>query len=187
MAGNGRLAARLHEPTLREVTTELEAFEEVALTKIEALKDKVADNDRLYGERDVHRVQNVTDAFAASEKAIAKSDQAQDTYNRTHNDLLRQMADQRKEFISQKEADDKFSAIDQRLEEQRKAAQQDKEQLLRAIQDLREGPAPYARQVEQSGENRTRTSLAIWAMALSAGATVVAVVAVILIAVFTHK
>jgi hypothetical protein len=187
VAGNGRLAARLHEPSLREVTTELEAFEEVALTKIEALKDKIADNDRLYSERDVHRVQNVTDAFAASEKAIGKSDEAQDTYNRTHNDMQRQLADQRKELVGQKEFDDKIGALELRLDEQRKLSQQDKDQVLREIQTLREGPAPYARRAEQSVESRIRTNLAVWAMAVSAGATVIGVAAIVLIAVLTHK
>ncbi len=56
-------------------------------------------------------------AFAASKEAIYKAEQAQTAYNASHNDLTRKMDSQNREMLPRPEADSRFKAQDERIED----------------------------------------------------------------------
>lgn len=61
---------RTHEPSLREVVTDLDGLRELLLTKLESLAILVNERDRLYLERDDARRRAVEVAFAAQKESI---------------------------------------------------------------------------------------------------------------------
>lgn len=114
--------ARTHEPSLRELTSELDGLREVTAANLKSLREILDERDRLYGERDNSRRLAVDAAlmaakdqtaasFAASEKAIVKAEDAQRSYNSSHNDLLRKMDAQ----ISRTEVESIVKGIEERI------------------------------------------------------------------------
>lgn len=114
--------ARTHEPTLRELTTELDGLRELLLAKLEASKEVINERDKLYKERDDSRRTAVDAALAAakeqtkasfdaSEKAIVKAEEAQKSYNVAHNDLARKMDEQNKATMPRLESQQRFDNI----------------------------------------------------------------------------
>ena len=63
----------------------------------------------------------VAAAFAASEKAIQKAEDAQRAYNANHNDLSRKMEEREKETITRREALDKIEALQKQIAELRES------------------------------------------------------------------
>lgn len=132
--GNG---GRTHEPSLRELTAELDGLRELLLSKMESVKDVIDERDKLYKERDDARrvavdaalaaakaavdaaliaVKEQTKAsFEASEKAIVKAEEAQKSYNQTHNDLSRKLDEQNKMTMPRSETETRFAAIEEKF------------------------------------------------------------------------
>lgn len=126
---------RTHEPSLRELTAELDGLREVLISKIDALKERMDDRDKVYRERDTDRKVAVDAAlaaadrqtkasFEASEKAIVKAEEAQKAYNSAHNDLARKMDEQNKATMPRSETETRFSAIAEKVEEIRRTLAQ---------------------------------------------------------------
>jgi chromosome segregation ATPase len=113
----------------------------IALTR-EIIETKLDERDRRYDERDkryeerdrrydqqfksaevavnaaLAAQQKLTDAaFAASEKAITKAEEAQKSYNQTHNDLSRKLDEQNKATMPRQEVESRFNSEAERLEE----------------------------------------------------------------------
>jgi len=116
---------RTHEPSLREITAELDGFRELVLSKLDA-------SDRLYKERDDSRRTAVeaalkaaevltNAAFAASEKAIVKAEEAQRAYNTSHNDLAKKMEDQNKATMPRSETEARFHSLEEKVNDLRTA------------------------------------------------------------------
>src|ERR1700694_4964652 len=61
---------RTHEPSLREVTKELNGAKELLLSRIDALTQLLDERDRLYSERDDNRKTAVDAALAAAKEAV---------------------------------------------------------------------------------------------------------------------
>jgi ABC-type Na+ efflux pump permease subunit len=118
---------RTHEPHLREVVADLDGMR--------ALMDE---RDRRYTELRKDDREAVENAFAASEKAIFKAEQAQTAYNVSHNDLSRKLDDQNKATIPRPEIMALFGAVDQKLESLRASFDKDIETLSTDIRGLRE-------------------------------------------------
>jgi hypothetical protein len=78
------------------------------------------------------------DAFAASEKAIVKAEQAQTAYNVAHNDLSRKLDEQNKATIPRPEITALFGAFDQKLDAMRASFEKDIETITTDIRSLRE-------------------------------------------------
>lgn len=95
-ADNGRT----HEPSLRELTAELDGERALRAAEIKRLEQVASERDNRYSER-----------AASAEKAIVKAENAQTVYNAGHNDLLRNQ-----ERLIGKFADkDDVNAISKRL------------------------------------------------------------------------
>ena len=118
--------SRTHEPSLREVTAELDGLRTLLLAKLEALNEKLDERDKLYTERDTSRrtaveaalvavKEQTASAFAASKEGIVEAKKGQDAYNATHNDLLRKMDDQNKSTMSRSEIDARFHAVEEKI------------------------------------------------------------------------
>lgn len=93
---------RTHEPSLREITADLDGFKALVEAQFDALRDVMAERDRRYDQQFKSGETAVTAAlaaqkeltsaaFASSEKAIVKAEEAQRSYNASHNDLIRKM------------------------------------------------------------------------------------------------
>jgi DNA repair exonuclease SbcCD ATPase subunit len=123
---------RTHEPSLREVTTELDGVKELLLSELASIRNLVDERDRLYKERnDAQRtavdaaltaVKEQTKAsFEASEKAIVKAEEAQKSYNQSHNDLARKMDDQNKATVPRPEAESRFRTLEDKITDLRES------------------------------------------------------------------
>lgn len=122
--------SRTHEPSLRELTAELDGLREVLLAKLEAAKEIFNERDKLYKERDESRRTMVDAAlvaqkeqtkasFEASEKAIVKAEEAQKSYNQSHNDLVRKMDEQNKATMPRTETESRFRTLEEKINELR--------------------------------------------------------------------
>lgn len=129
----GECASRTHEPSLRELTANLDGLRELLLSKLEAAKEVSTERDRLYAERDAARraavdaalvamKEQTSQSFAASEKAIVKAEEAQHAYNVVHNDLARKMDDQNKATMPRMEIEGRFAGLDEKISTLRELA-----------------------------------------------------------------
>jgi ribonuclease D len=100
--------------------------------RLKAIREVIDERDRLYKERDEARriavdaalmaVKEQTKAsFEASEKAIVKAEDAQRSYNQSHNDLARKMEDQNKATMPRPETEARFHALEEKVNELRTA------------------------------------------------------------------
>ncbi len=105
---------RTHEPSLRELTAELDGLRELFMAKISAQKEIMDERDRLYKERDETRVLAVDSAlkavekqteisFVASERALQKAEASQQNYNIRSNEFRGQLEDQARRLMSKDE------------------------------------------------------------------------------------
>lgn len=125
-------SGRTHEPGLRELVAEVDGLREVMLSKIEAIGTLLNERDKLYTERDNSRrtaveaalaaaKENTANAFNASEKAIVKAEEAQKSYNASHNDLARKMDDQSKATMPRAENESRLRSLEEKINEVRNA------------------------------------------------------------------
>lgn len=95
-----------------------------------SLREINDERDRLYKERDESRrtavdaaltaVKEQTKAsFDASEKAIVKAEEAQKSYNQSHNDLARKMDDQNKATMPRSETESRFRSLEEKVNDTR--------------------------------------------------------------------
>ncbi len=140
---------RTHEPSLRELTAELDALRDLLTEKIGGLERVAAERDRRYEERFMSSTravdaaltaakEQVQTAFASAEKAIAKAEQAQTIYNQTHNDLQRQMGEKEKLFAHKPEVDKEFERAAERTEDFRRTFSDYQRLQAEEIRSLRE-------------------------------------------------
>lgn len=126
MSTNDNNGTRTHEPSLRELTSELDGVRGLLDARIQANREILDERDRLYKERDDARrtavdaalaaVKEQTKAsFEASEKAIVKAEEAQKSYNSSHNDLARKMDDQNKATMPRPETETRFQALEEKI------------------------------------------------------------------------
>jgi hypothetical protein len=171
----------------------LAAMFDVKMTGLKELVSSTGDErDKLYKERDDSRrtavdaalaavKEQTKSSFEASEKAIVKAEEAQKSYNASHNDLSRKMDEQYKSMTPQSEARLKWDNTDKELGEVRKDlistrenAQKEitnlRDSLMREIAGLRESRSEHAGGNKQQADNRawiaTAVSLVIVVVAL---------------------
>jgi hypothetical protein len=108
---------RTHEPSLRELTAELDGLRETGKVKYESVKEILEERHRLYTERLDSVKDNIKAAFNNSEKAFVKAEQNQKDYNIVHNDLSRQLDIQNKATMPRVEVESRFRMIEDRISE----------------------------------------------------------------------
>jgi len=135
------------EPTISELSKELEGLKELLTFKIDAVKDTMAERQALYQER-----------YDAQEKAIGKAAIAQDSYNVAHNDLTRKMEIQAKETMPRLEIQGMFRAVDDKINSAIHAV----EERITGIQNMVMSSGGIASgSKEQRQDNRAQMSIII--------------------------
>jgi hypothetical protein len=105
---------RTHEPSLRELTVDMDGKVDTINEKIKNLHNLIDERDRLYSERNTTQKVAVDAAltaakeqtgasFASSEKAIVKAENAQSEYNARSNEFRATLADQAERLASKTE------------------------------------------------------------------------------------
>ena len=141
MNGNGRN----HEPDLREITAQLDGLSDLLIEKTVSLKDLANERDRLYmgkfeGEKDARssalaaQDKLTAAAFASSEKAIVKAEEAQRAYNVAHNELQKRFD----LLVPKAEAVVKWEGIDREIGDLRRTLTESVKTLQAEIASLRE-------------------------------------------------
>ena len=113
---------RTHEPSLRELTTELDGLRKLLEARVDAIREVVDERDRLYKERDEARrtavdaaltaVKDQTKAsFDASEKAIVKSDVNAEKWRENANEWRESMLDREVKFAAKSEVSAELGGI----------------------------------------------------------------------------
>ena len=139
---------RTHEPSLRELTSELDGVKALLESKLEFISTLLEERDSRYKERfdtqEKHtdklfeaKDKSVEVAFLNSKEAISKAEEAQASYNLSHNDLARRMDEQYKSMVPTKEAQLKWDAIDKETSELRKEFYILRDMLPKEINGLR--------------------------------------------------
>jgi chromosome segregation ATPase len=77
-------------------------------------------------------------AFAASEKAIVKAETAQSNYNERSNEFRAALDDSNKQNISRNEAETRFKAFEDKIEDMKKAREMLDTEVRKSLADLRE-------------------------------------------------
>ncbi len=101
---------RTHEPSLRELVAELDGLRELLMER-----------DKRYDERFVSAKEMVKTAFDSAEKAITKAEQAQTTYNQTHNDVQRQRMAAEQLFAQKGDLEKGLLRSDERIDDLKKS------------------------------------------------------------------
>lgn len=116
---------RTHEPSLRELTAELDGLRALLDAKLAGFQDLMEERNKWYGERDKDRQTAVEKAltaakeqtassFAASKEAITKADTAQHEYNLRSNEFRGQLDDQAKRLIPRIEVEGLMRSLQER-------------------------------------------------------------------------
>ena len=136
---------RTHEPSLRELTVDMDGKVDTINEKIKNLHNLIDERDRLYSERnDSQKVavdaalaaakEQTGASFASSEKAIVKAENAQNEYNARSNEFRATLADQAERLASKNE----LNTINSNLED--KISRHDEDiRILREAQSKNTG------------------------------------------------
>jgi hypothetical protein len=112
--------SRTHEPSLRELTAELEGLKELTLEKFTASTAMSDERDRRYEERFKAMDEKTGLALTSSEKAVAKAETATEKRFDAVNEFRGQLKDQASTLLPKAEADAKFRAYDEKLDDIKK-------------------------------------------------------------------
>jgi hypothetical protein len=140
---------RTHEPSLRELTAQLDDIKELLQVKHDALVQIVDERDRLYdvrfraaeaavGAALAAQEKGTNAAFNASEKAISKAEDAQREYNIRSNEFRGQLDDQAKTLMPRPETTSLFQNVDDKINTVRSELNSRIEALIKDIASLRE-------------------------------------------------
>lgn len=88
--------SRTHEPSFRELVSELDGLRELVLSKFQAIRELIDERDRLYKERDAAIREQTRASLESNEKAVTKAEDAQREYNIRSNEFRGQLDDQNK-------------------------------------------------------------------------------------------
>lgn len=99
---------RTHEPSLREVTVELDGLRDLLDERERRYDERITDIKAATEQRFQSTDKATAAAFAASEKAITKAESAQGDYNARSNEFRGQLADQASTLMPRAEAESTF-------------------------------------------------------------------------------
>jgi hypothetical protein len=113
-------AGRTHEPSLREVTAELDGLKEFLIEKIESVKTTADERDRRYEDRFTAIDEKTGLALSTSKEAVNKSEVAVEKRFDSVNEFRGTLSDQAATLLPRPEAAAKFAAYDEKLEDMKK-------------------------------------------------------------------
>jgi hypothetical protein len=102
---------RTHEPSLRELTAELDGAEQVLSEKISGLEKLAGERDRRYEDRFKAMDEKTSLALNASEKAVTKAEVAQEKRFDNTNEWRAAMQDRDRNQMPRVEIEQRFGAM----------------------------------------------------------------------------
>jgi len=102
---------RTHEPSLRELTAEMDGMKEVLTEKIGGLEKLLTEHDRRQDQRFRSMDEKTTLALASSEKAVTKAEIAQEKRFDNTNEWRAAMQDRDKNQMPRAEIEQRFAAL----------------------------------------------------------------------------
>jgi hypothetical protein len=112
--------SRTHEPSLRELTGELDGIKEVLSEKIVGLEKIINERDRRYEDRFTAMDEKTGLALTSSEKAVTKAETATEKRFDAVNEFRGSLKDQADRMLPRSEADAKFAALEEKIDEIKK-------------------------------------------------------------------
>ena len=157
--------ARTHEPSLRELTAELDGLRNLMNAKLTSFEKLMDERNDWYGERDKDRQISVDKALTAakelsnqastaSKEAITKNETAQHEYNLRSNEFRGQLDDQAKRLIARTEVEALLKAIQERFEAAARNLQEKIDMNDREIRAVRENVG--------TGSGKSQGAEAMW-------------------------
>ena len=122
---------RNHEPSLRELTAELDGVRSLLLEKISSLEKLGDERDVRYTERSKSTDEKTGLALTASKEAVTKAEAATEKRFDSVNEFRKTLSDQTSSFATRAEVDLRIQGLDDKLGST-------KESLTKEIQSLRE-------------------------------------------------
>jgi hypothetical protein len=167
---NNPVNGRVHDPSLRELTAELDGVRELLISKVESSRVVMDERDVRYEQRFKAMDEKTSLALTASEKAVSKAETATEKRFDAVNEFRGTLSDQARLLIPREEVNARFSASDQKIEGL-------KEQFQKDIGSLKETRS------EVSGKEKGRDHT--WAIALAIGLAVLGDI-IAVAAILTH-
>ena len=116
---------RTHEPSLRELTAELDGIRDLLLAKVESSRTVMDERDVRYEQRFKAMDEKTSLAMTASEKAVSKAEAATEKRFDAVNEFRGTLSDQARLLIPREEVNARFYAYDQRVEALKEQNQKD--------------------------------------------------------------
>lgn len=107
---------RTHEPSLRELTAELEGLKELMVSKFEASGNLALERDTRYEQRFKAMDEKTGLALTASEKAVVKAETATEKRFDSVNEFRGQLKDQASTLLPRLEADAQFKVYEDKID-----------------------------------------------------------------------
>jgi len=111
---------RTHEPSLRELTADLDGPKELLLAKIDNNAQVMNERDRRYEDRFNAMDEKTTLALASSEKAVTKAESATEKRFDSVNEFRNTLKDQASSLMPRGEVEAKYKAYDTQIDEMKK-------------------------------------------------------------------
>jgi hypothetical protein len=146
-ASNGRT----HEPSLRELTAELDGVRELFLAEVRSISTVMDERDIRYEQRFKAMDEKTSLALTASEKAVSKAETATEKRFDAVNEFRGTLSDQARLLIPREEVNARFISYDQKVEAL-------KEQISKDISSLKES--------RSEGAGRTATWAVVFGLAI---------------------
>ena len=106
---------RTHEPSLRELTAEMDGLRNVMSAKFERVDTKMDERDRRYEDRFIAMDDKTSLALNASEKAVVKAETATEKRFDGVNEFRGTLSDQAANLLPRAEANAKFTALEEKF------------------------------------------------------------------------
>ncbi len=129
---------RTHEPSLRELTAELDGARDVFNEKIESLVKVTNERDRRYEDRFRAMDEKTSLALTSSEKAVTKAETATEKRFDSVNEFRNTLKDQASNFMPRPETEAKFKAYDDKFDDMKKDVIALRQEIMGEIGGLRE-------------------------------------------------
>ncbi len=111
---------RTHEPSLRELTADLDGVKQLLIEKINSVITVADERDRRYEDRFKATDEKTSLALAGSEKAVTKAEAATEKRFDAVNEFRGTLSDQAASLLPRAEANANFRAYDEKIEEMKK-------------------------------------------------------------------
>jgi len=147
---------RTHEPSLREVTAEMDGLKELMEERDRRYEDRFNAQQKAVEAALAAAEKQTLAAFNSGEKAIAKQEAAQTSYNERTNEFRGQLFDQARLFMPRSEAEAGVKQVSSELDRLREDARRENEGIKKEIASLRE-----TRSAVEAGSTKSKDNIAM--------------------------